>query len=168
MRVCALAALALMGCGVYEEAPPTDAPNWSTQVWLAPESPGYAAQQAWGLPLPWQPEFVVADEATLQAQCGIAPDSGAVGGCTDLDGHTVWLWADMDPALWEPTVLHEIGHVISKRGHIESPACGERNDDSTYVMCTFGAVTDAPTETDFEWVTWGHTKTLRQLTAHVD
>jgi hypothetical protein len=125
------------------------------QVWLEPSDLLFAAQQAWGLPLPFMPELnETLTAAELPAECG-EPWKKTLDGCAQAVSGEIWVASDLSPERRAVGRAHELGHVLSfwfagaerSQEHI-TEGCAE----SPALMCPKGSESPEPTPADFDFV----------------
>jgi hypothetical protein len=153
-----LAASALVACA--GEAPATSsapalALTPTDTLWLAPDATGYAAQVAWGLPLPV--DFAVTEVSPEQLRAICLQADGAlaselVAGCAH--GSVISIRDNLAPGERAAVLLHEMGHVLAHRhGHIDDPVACPEGKGGLYVMCAESDGTiEAPMPQDFDFV----------------
>lgn len=153
-----LAAFLTLGCGGRTEEPGT-APSQDAgspdlpSIWFDSSSPFYAAQQAWGLPAPSEPELVVEYANLVQRDCHVNTGYTALG-CLTQDGRIII--QPLNAPTTRAVLLHEVGHLLVGPGHIDSngPVDGCALGDgykSSFVMCTYGSLSDELTPRDRSW-----------------
>ncbi len=165
-RWIALIALALSACaGTAPEAPVAEepaapvveapaAPVVAPEVfsrWLDASEPGSAQQVAWGMALPADFSVEVLPRDALVTRCAETNpgvNEATILGCTSHHSH-VLLVDDVSKKTQAATLLHEMGHVLSRTSkHIAAPDCY-----GVYVMCA--AVSNqlqTPTPSDIDYV----------------
>lgn len=148
-----LAALLAIGCGSPDTAGSDVAPG--TFVYLPSDSPGYAAQQAWGMGLRAQPTFEFLSPDEVDEHCSHSPDSHALGCFNEWqDGSSsIVIRNDLDETARAGVLLHEVGHAIRPDLEHITQGCSKDNAESQHVMCAAGMLVDEPTEGDFAWAT---------------
>src|SRR5690349_3347261 len=103
-------ALAAIGCGGNDAS--TASPETGLFVWLPADSPGRAAQDAWGLGLGLRanPTFAFLSPDEVDAQCSHGPDRHALGCFSEWqDGSSsIVIRNDLDAATRAGVLLHEI------------------------------------------------------------
>lgn len=136
-------------------APVQEAP---AAVWLDAAHPLAAAQDAWGLPLPFAPALVELGGSDVDAACDVvdpAPGTGALG-C--VRGEAIYLRAGLDPSQRARVLRHELGHVYAGPGHMpESDECpapepSGRVVHGVHTMCAGSSDEGWPTAGDLDWV----------------
>jgi len=166
-----LVAAAILGLACGAPVEPNEAPAPAPSVWLDESSPLFAAQQAWGMPLPWEPE-VVLDFGTREE---IAVECGYPGAhpsaCTQPSMGRILFATGETPERLAAAKEHELGHILagSEHGHIVDPVgCpeptggpGDRQGD--YIMCTYGKVVPGLTDADFTFVLDALTSALERV-----
>lgn len=145
-------ALLLAACGAAETRPEASA----AEVWVNPASPLYEAQQAWALPLPYEPSIVL-DAGTgpeVAELCGFP--GGDAAACLEQGTRTLLVAGDR-PDRIKSALRHEFGHLYltgSGRVHIDDPRC---HDDSAteygdFVMCAYSRTDGELQPEDFEFL----------------
>jgi hypothetical protein len=147
-----VALLAATGCGGYADSEgATVAPG--TFVWLPSDSPGYAAQNAWGLGLRANPSFVFESLDRTDELCTPSAGHHSLGCFMQWDDGTsaIVVRSDLDEATRADVILHEIGHAIRPDLPHLTEGCADDNARSQHVMCADQRLVKMPTEGDFDW-----------------